>query len=109
MRQDPVMPSDITLVRELLGIIQGFDKTMLEEVKSMFFLFLLFLFGTLLLFKNKKMNRSIRIAGILAVLAGGLFVNQTWYANEREYNKYPVLGNIYFSVNQYHSDRKSVV
>ena len=104
MRQDPVMPSDITLVRELLGIIQGFDKTMLEEVKSMFFLFLLFLFGTLLLFKNKKMNRSIRIAGILAVLAGGLFVNQTWYANEREYNKYPVLGNIYFFLNKYLSN-----
>ena len=103
MRQDPVMPSDITLIRELVGIIQGFDDATLEEIKSVLYLFLFLLLLTLVLFKNKKMNRKIRIVGIIGVIIGGFAVNHTWYDNEREYNKYPVLGNIYFSVNQYHS------
>ena len=103
MRQDPVMPSDITLVRELLGIVQGFDISLLQEVKSMLCLFLALLLATLVFFKNKKMKRKFRVAGVIAVLVGGFFANQAWYANEKEYNKYPVLGNIYFSVNQYHS------
>lgn len=103
LRQDPVMPSDIALVREVIGIIQGFDATTLQEIQSKIKLFVIVLLLTIIVFKNKKMKKRVRIAGMAAVFIIGMIVNHNWYANERVYYNYPVLGNIYFSVNQYHS------
>ena len=34
MRQDPVLPSDIKLIREVMGIMEGFDTVTLEEIQS---------------------------------------------------------------------------
>ncbi len=34
MRQDPVLPSDIKLIREVMEIIDGFDVVTLEEIQS---------------------------------------------------------------------------
>ena len=103
MRQDPVLPSDIKLIREVMGIMEGFDTVTLEEIQSKVRLFLLILLLVLLLFQNKKMNTKIRMFGIVAVMVAVFVINHMYYANEREYIKYPVLGNIYFSVNQYNS------
>ncbi|MEY8319837.1 LTA synthase family protein [Lachnospiraceae bacterium 46-61] len=103
MRQDPVLPSDVKLIKEVIGIVRGFDVTTLKDIETKIVLFLLLLLLSLVLFQNKKMNGKIRISGIVGVIVGGLIVNQMWYNNEKVYQQYPVLGNIYFSVNQYHS------
>lgn len=103
MRQDPVLPSDITLIREVAGIAQNFDDTTVQDIKSKVYLFLIVLVVVVLLFRNRKMHYKIRIGGIIFVVIAMLTANHMWYANAREYIKYPVLGNIYFSVNQYHS------
>lgn len=103
MRQDPVLPSDIALIREVAGIAQNFDDATLEEIKSKVYLFLIVLVLAILLFRNAKMHYKIRIGGIVLVMLSALIVNNIWYSKDRVYQKFPVLGNIYFEVNQYHS------
>lgn len=49
------------------------------------------------------MHYKIRIGGIVLVMLSALIVNNIWYSKDRVYQKFPVLGNIYFEVNQYHS------
>ncbi len=103
MRQDPLLPSDITLIREVAGILQGFDEASLKRILLQILLFIVILLAGLLFFKNQKMKRSVRIGGLAGVLLLGAAANQCWYASYGIYEQYPVMGNIYFQVNQYHS------
>ena len=54
MRQDPLLPSDITLIREVAGILQGFDKESLERILFQISLFMVILLASLLFLKIKK-------------------------------------------------------
>ena len=103
MRQDPLLPSDITLIREVAGILQGFDKESLERILFQISLFMVILLASLLFFKNQKMKWSLRIWSVVIVFLLGGIANQKWYASQSIYDQYPVTGNIYFQVNQYHS------
>lgn len=103
MRQEPLLPTDLTLAKEALTIVKTFPP--LPFFLGTLAVVLLVLGLNLLLKKKKKAPPSwkVRICGCILLLIIGYSVNTFWYADKELYNSYPVLENPYFEVNQYNS------
>lgn len=103
LRQEPLLPTDLTLVKEVFSVIKTFP----------FFRILLIVFGILLLSvlfvlsflcsQNAVPSWKQRgIALLLLVVFGGI-CNQAVYDNRDLYDTYAIIENPYFQVNQYNS------
>lgn len=103
MRQEPLLPSDLTLAKEVLAIVKNFPRVQLFLVALALIALVVLLASAFFLSKNKKPLCKVRIIGFLAFLAIGYGSNALWFANTDLYNSYPVMGNPYFEVNQYNS------
>ena len=103
LRQDPFIPSDLSLFSEAFGIVKNFPPDKLIIYSFIIAVFLAVLVITFLFFKTKKIRISIRviIAAITVLLSAVL--NFTAYSSDSLYDSFPVEGNIYFDVNQYSS------
>lgn len=103
MRQEPLLPTDLTLIKEALAILKTFPihQLLLVGLLLLFFAALLFLSFQ----KSSPVNLSpyIRIGGLTAVLICALGANHLYYVDKTLYDGYPTLGNPYFQVNQYNS------
>lgn len=103
MRQEPLLPTDLTLAKEAFSILKSFPEfTLLVSVFGAI-LFLLLLILALLLFKGREIPPKTRLIGIGGALACGLFCNMACYASPTLYESFPVIENPYFQVNQYSS------
>ena len=103
MRQEPLLPTDLTLVKEVLTILKTFPPYQLVLMGLMLVVFVL-----LLVFSYKKSGKADlrpvpRLLGILLVIGCGFGANQFWYADKGLYDGYPTVDNPYFQVNQYNT------
>lgn len=103
MRQEPLLPTDLTLAKEALAIVKTFPEFTLLTGGFSIVLFLLLLILSLLLFKGRSFAPKTRLAGIGGVLACAVAFNALCYASPALYDSFPVIENPYFQVNQYSS------
>ena len=101
MRQDPLVPADLTLITEVSAILKTFNYAMLLQYLLVAFFFYMLIRASLWFFRPKHMDKRIRIGGGIVCIAVGILCNMTVYNSETLYDSYPVSGNIYFKVNQY--------
>lgn len=103
MRQEPLLPADLSLAKEALTIAKTFPLVQVILIVLLFAtLFLLPIFA-FRLSKNKRPQWKMRVVGLALTLLATFGVNNLWYTSETRYNGYDVLGNSYFQVNQYNS------
>jgi len=103
MRQDPLIPSDLTLFTEAFEIVKGFSPRDIIIYASIIIVSVIVIIAGTVLFKSKKMHFALRICLAAAVLVCGFALNGTLYSNKSLYASFPVDGNQYFEVNQYAS------
>ena len=103
LRQEPLLPSDLTLAKEVLAIVKNFPKSQLVLVILGLLAFLVLLAIAFYFSKNAKPLWKVRLFGALAILVVGYGANALWYTSTALYESYPVMGNPYFQVNQYNS------
>lgn len=102
MRQEPLLPADLTLAKEAAAILKTFPEFTLLVGGFSIVLFLLLLVLAFLLSKGREFPPKARLKGICGVLLCALACNLC-YASQTLYDSFPVIGNPYFQVNQYSS------
>lgn len=103
MRQDPVIPTDFTLISECKTILQSFDRLKLALGIIALIIVALILISVFLKFKTEKLSKTTRIIGVVICVAAGLISNAVWFSKTSLYDSFPVNGNYYFKVHQYNS------
>ena len=103
MRQEPLLPTDLTLRKEALAIFKNFPFYQRAGVILLLIALLLLLGISLRRARVIALPPLARILGVLLVLICGLGANRAWYANEALYDSYNTIGNPYFQVNQYNT------
>lgn len=103
MRQEPLLPTDLTLVKETLAILKTFPAYQLVLIGLM-----LLAFAVLLILSFKKSKKAdlplvARIVGLVLVIVCAFGTNQIIYADKARYDAYPTVDNPYFQVNQYNT------
>lgn len=103
MRQEPLLPTDLTLVKEVTAILKTFPIYQLVLIGIMLILFVVLLVLSFKKSKSIKLAAAPRIAGIVLVIACAFGANHFWYADKTLYDGYPTVDNPYFQVNQYNT------
>ncbi len=103
LRQDPLIPSDFTLVTEVFSLLDKYGGAYLIFA-LIFIIFALILIVTLSLkFKSEKISIPKRIICIFIMVVTAITLNNTVYSDETLYDKFDVRGSYYFKVNHYKS------
>lgn len=103
MRQEPLLPGDLTMAKEALTIVKNFPHFQRFLVSAFLIGLLAACILSFIFSKNKKPTWKTRVLGCLIFLSIGYGANVYWYANNELYGSYPVIENPYFEVNQYNS------
>jgi len=103
MRQDPLLPTDLTLYREAITVLKSFQPIFLILLIFGLILALLLMIATFYFITGKKFDPKVRILALLGILLISFGINHFCYKNNRLYERFPVEGNIYFQVNHYNS------
>ena len=101
MRQEPLLPTDLTLAKEVIAILKTFPVYQLVLIGVMLIVFAALPVCSFLKSKAIALPPLPRILGLVLVLACGFGANHLWYANQALYDSYPTVDNPYFQVNQY--------
>lgn len=103
MRQEPLLPTDLTLVKETVAILKTFPVYQLVLIGLMLAAFVVLL--VLSFRKSGKIMLPIvpRAIGLVLVIACAFGANQFLYADKTRYDAYPTVDNPYFQVNQYNT------
>ncbi|MEE0775518.1 MAG: LTA synthase family protein [Bacillota bacterium] len=98
LRSEPFLPGDITLARELMGIIDTVDpKLMITGVAIIVFLIIAIVLS-FLLFRRCKIKWYIQISALVVTLIITAVCYQTFYTTSKYYNEFPVNGYAYNQV-----------
>lgn len=103
MRQEPLLPTDLTLVKEAATILKTFPIYQLILIGLLLVLFAVLLVLSFRKSKGTALPAVPRLVGILLVIACGFGANQLWYTDKALYDGYPTVDNPYFQVNQYNT------
>ena len=103
MRQEPLLPTDLTLVKETVAILKTFPAYQLVLISLMLLAFVLLLVLSFLKAKKATLPPIPRIIGLVLVIACAFGVNQFIYTDKTRYDAYPTVDNPYFQVNQYNT------
>ncbi len=103
MRQEPLLPTDLTLVQEVLAILKTFPASQIFLILLGIVLGLAVLVFAFLRSANPRPSLKTRLIGVCVLLAAGFGLNTAVYADTGLYDGYPVIDNPYFQVNQYNS------
>ncbi|MBQ9092232.1 MAG: sulfatase-like hydrolase/transferase [Anaerotignum sp.] len=103
MRQEPLLPTDLTLIKETVAILKTFPVYQLVLIGLM-----LAAFVVLLVLSFRKSGKTMlpivpRAIGLVLVIACAFGTNQFLYADKTRYDAYPTVDNPYFQVNQYNT------
>ena len=104
LRQDPLIPSDLSVITEVGSILSSYDEKYMELAIAAFFAIVVICAAAFIFFKKSdSLTGKKRIAGSAAcfILFAGLL--NTVYAKSALYGSFGVEGNIYLKVNQYMS------
>ena len=103
MRQDPLIPSDLSLFTEVFEIVKGFSPKDIALYTAIFLFAAVIIIGSFLFFKSKKMSVAVRIGFSVVVCLMAFVLNLKVYSSSKIYDSFYVEGNQYFEVNQYAS------
>lgn len=103
IRQEPLLPTDFTLIKEALSIFKTFPPATVVLIFFLILFCILLLLFVFRVFAKPRPTWSIRLIGISTCLLTAGIVNTTIYANTELYESYPIHGNAFFQVNQYNS------
>lgn len=103
MRQEPLLPTDLTLVKETIAILKTFPAYQLVLIGLMLLAFVLLLVLSFTKSKKTVLPLIPRIIGLVLVIACAFSANHFWYADKGLYDGYPTVDNPYFQVNQYNT------
>lgn len=103
MRQEPLLPTDLTLAKEAATILKTFPAYQLLLLGLLLLLFAVLLVRSFQKSKSAALPPLPRLIGIALVLACGFGANRLWYADQTLYESYPTVDNPYFQVNQYNT------
>ena len=102
LRQDPLVPSDLSVITEVKSILQNYDKIyMILAIAAVLIILAIIALAFLFFKKSDKLTVKKRILGAGGCIACFVIMFSTAYSNTELYNSYAVDGNIYFKVNQY--------
>lgn len=102
MRQEPLLPTDLTLAKEAMTIVKTFPVYQLALIAL---LFVVFAAGLVVAFRRSacSLRAGQRVVGAVLAVACGFAANQLWYRDQGLYDGFPCAGNPYFQVNQYNT------
>lgn len=103
MRQEPLLPTDLTLVKEALTIVKTFPVYMLALIALGFIAAIAVLVFSFIRSEKQCPPVPARLIGIVCVVLAALGLNSLVYDNKDLYDSYPVVENPYFQVNQYNT------
>ena len=103
MRQEPLLPTDLTLVKEALTIVKTFPVYMLALIALGFIAAIAVLVFSFIRSEKQRPPVPARLIGIVCVVLAALGLNSLVYDNKDLYDSYPVVENPYFQVNQYNT------
>ena len=103
MRQEPLLPTDLTLAKEVLAILKTFPVYQLVLLGVMLIVFAALPVCSSLKSKATALPPLPRILGLVLGLACGVGANHLWYAKHALYDSYPTVDNPYFQVHQYNT------
>ncbi|MBQ5589957.1 MAG: LTA synthase family protein [Anaerotignum sp.] len=103
MRQEPLVPTDLTLVKETLAILKTFPPYQIALIGLMLVAFATLLVLSFVKAKKASLSPVPRIIGLVLVIACAFGANQFIYADKARYDAYPTVDNPYFQVNQYNT------
>lgn len=103
MRQEPLLPTDLQLVKEAMSIFKTFPIwQVVLLVVCVVALILVLIFSLTKLPAAQMTWKTCGIGLLCTVLVGGIAFS-TVYQNTERYDSYAVVGNPYFAVNRYNS------
>lgn len=103
MRQEPLLPTDLTLVKETLAILKTFPAYQLVLIGLLLLAFAVLLVLSFTKSKKTALPPLPRVIGLALVIACAFGANQFIYADKTRYDAYPTVDNPYFQVNQYNT------
>ena len=104
LRQDPLIPSDLSVVTEVGSIISTYGSIYTVLAIIAIILFAAVIAVAFLFFKGSDaLTAKKRIAGSFICIFCLFGMTGTLYSSTSLYDSFPVIGNIYFKVNQYMS------
>lgn len=103
MRQEPLLPTDLTLVKEALTIVKTFPVYMLALIAVGILAAIVLLILCFIRSEKQRPPLPARLIGILCVVLAAFGLNTLVYADKDLYDGYPVVENPYFQVNQYNT------
>lgn len=103
MRQEPLLPTDLTLVKEALTIVKTFPIYMLALIAVGVLAAIGLLIFCFIRSEKQRPPLPARFIGIACVVAASFGLNTLVYADKDRYDGYPVVENPYFQVNQYNT------
>jgi len=103
LRNDPLMPWDLSLGGELLGIVGSFGRSMIVAGVLLALLYILAAVLAAKVIKSDKLRPIVRGVGVLACLLVIFISNYVFFSNSAINNRLVVTGNRYNQVNQFNS------
>lgn len=103
MRQDPVLPTDLTLLVETAATVKTFSPSDVAMILILIAVIIVLAVLVFIFIKSEKINFRMRSGLICGLIVLGSLFNTHVYADNSLYDSFPVNGNIYFNVNQYGS------
>lgn len=102
LRQDPLIPSDLSVITEVKSILQNYDKIyMILAAAAIVIIIAIIVLSFLFFKKSENLTVKKRIIGSAICVICFISMFSTAYSNSDLYDSYPVDGNSYFKVNQY--------
>jgi len=89
IRQDPFVPGDLRLIREMLGVIGDYGAGNIALVAGFLVLALLLSIFAFLKWKRLRLRLMPQVLSLLLLLSSGTLLFQTVYANRPLYNAFP--------------------
>ena len=103
MRQEPLLPTDLTLVKETAAILKTFPPYQIALIALMILGFIALIALSFIKTKPVKIAPVPRIIGLVLVIVCAFGANSKIYADKGRYDAYPTVDNPYFQVNQYNT------
>ncbi len=104
LRQDPLIPSDMSVITEVKSILSDYDdKYTYLAIATLIAIILVCLIAFIFFKRSEKLTVLKRAVGTFCCIFCFAGLLNTVYASSSLYDSFEVNGNIYFKVNQYAS------
>lgn len=103
LRHDPLVPWDLLLGGEVVGIARSFGTNAILAVVGGIVLYILAAILFAFVIRSEKINWKIRVMGAVATLALPLILNAPLYSNPAVTNRLKVYGELWNQLDQFNS------